>query len=112
MAHEQTASDAAADAASADAERLQPSIPRERALQPSKNRLPVASLRSLARRALPVLASMATAAMTTLAAERALSRAVTRMMPHEDASATLAPVRLRRVVITERVQIERFRIRR
>jgi len=49
--------------------------------------------------------------MTTLAAERALSRAVTRVMPHEDAP-TLAPLRLRRVVITERVQIERFRIRR
>ncbi len=111
MAHEQTAADAAADAASADAEQLQPSIPRERALQPSKSRLQISSMRSLARRALPVLASMATAAMTTLAAERALSRAVTRVMPHEDAP-TLPPVRLRRVVITERVQIERFRIRR
>ena len=90
-------------------------VPRDRALQPLTRRLPLlagASLRTLARRALPVAASVATAALATLAAERALSRAATRLIPHEERPTPLPTSRRRRVVITERVQIERYRVRR
>jgi hypothetical protein len=82
-----------------------------RALQPSRSRLPVPSLRVIAARALPVAARVATAAMATLAAERALSRAVTRIIPAETTAAVGGP-RGRRVVVTERVHLERYRIRR
>jgi hypothetical protein len=91
------------------------SVPRDRALQPLTRRLPLltgTSLRTLARRALPVAASVATAALATLAAERALSRAATRLVPHQESPIPAATSRRRRVVITERLQIERYRVRR
>ncbi len=96
-----------------NSERLpEPAIPRRRALQLSRSRLPVASLRALARRALPVVASIATAAMATVAAERALARAVTRVVPREATPPAPIATRRRRIVVTERIQIERYRVRR
>lgn len=86
----------------------QPAI--EAALQRSRVRLPVPSLRALAGRALPIAVSVATAAMATIAAERALSRAVTRILPPETPDVRSAGPR--RIVVTERVHVERFRIRR
>lgn len=87
-----------------------PQPARDARLQRSRSLLPVPSLRALAGRALPVAASVATAAMATIAAERALSRAVTRILPAEAPNAHAAGPR--RIVITERVHVERFRIRR
>jgi hypothetical protein len=82
-----------------------------RALERSKARLPMPSLGALAGRALPIAASVATAAMATLAAERALSRAVTRIIPAETLAAG-STARGRRVIVTERVHVERYRLRR
>ena len=95
-------------------------VPRERAVQRARQRLPVAvrplplpsiPLRALTRRALPVAASIATTAMATVAAERALARAATRLLPAAMAGGHPSNG-ARRVVITERVEIERFRVRR
>lgn len=83
-------------------------VPRDRALQPIVRRLPVPSARALARRALPIAVGVATTAMATLAFERALARAATRILP---ASAPVVALPRRRIVITEHIQIERFRVR-
>ena len=83
---------------------------RDAGIQRSRAGLPIPSLRALAGRALPVAASVATAAMATIAAERALSRAVARILPAEVPDAR--PTGPRRIVVTERVYVERFRIRR
>lgn len=97
------------DAVDAPGTRL-PQPASEIRLQRSRSGLPALSLRALAGRALPMAVSVATAAMATIAAERALSRAVTRVLPPDAPDTSSAGTR--RVVVTERVHVERFRIRR